>query len=58
MLEFVADQIGAAPDEFALYARREETRRDHVARLMMYMDRWRRSRGRATHPQWAGRGML
>src|SRR3546814_20554272 len=27
MLKYVADQIGAAPDEFALYARREENRR-------------------------------
>ncbi|ANV25347.1 Tn3 family transposase [Rhizobium pusense] len=38
MLKYVADQIGAAPDEFALYARREETRRDHMARLMVYLD--------------------
>lgn len=38
MLRYVADQIGAAPDEFALYARREETRRDHTARLMVYLD--------------------
>lgn len=38
MLKFVADQIGAAPNEFALYARREETRRDHMARLMVYLD--------------------
>lgn len=38
MLKFVADQIGAAPDEFTLYARREETRRDHMARLMIYLD--------------------
>ncbi len=38
MLKYVADQIAAAPDEFALYARREETRRDHMARLMVYLD--------------------
>jgi hypothetical protein len=38
MLKYVADQIGAVPDEFALYARREETRRDHRARLMGYLD--------------------
>ena len=38
MLKYVADQIGATPDEFALYARREETRRDHTARLMVYLD--------------------
>ena len=38
MLKYVADQIGATSEEFALYARREETRRDHTARLMMYLD--------------------
>lgn len=38
MLKYVADQIGAAPEAFSLYARREETRRDHTARLMMYLD--------------------
>ncbi|TKB29375.1 MAG: DUF4158 domain-containing protein, partial [Mesorhizobium sp.] len=34
MLKYVADQIGAAPAVFATYARREETRRDHIARPM------------------------
>lgn len=38
MLKYVADQIGAAPEAFSLYARREETRRDQTARLMMYLD--------------------
>ncbi|MCZ4292262.1 Tn3 family transposase [Hoeflea alexandrii] len=38
MLRHVADQIGAAPEAFALYARREETRRDHTARLMVYLN--------------------
>ncbi len=38
MLKYVADQIGAAPEAFSLYARRKETRRDHTARLMMYLD--------------------
>ncbi|MBA9031747.1 hypothetical protein HNR29_002302 [Rhizobium leguminosarum] len=41
MLRYVAEQIGAAPEAFALYARREETRRDHTdhtARLMVYLD--------------------
>ncbi len=38
MLKYVADQIGAAPEAFSLYARREETCRDHTARLMMYLD--------------------
>lgn len=37
MLKYVADQIGADP-KFALYARREETRRDHMARLMVYLN--------------------
>lgn len=38
MLRYVANQIGAAPEAFALYARREETRRDHTARLMVYLN--------------------
>jgi hypothetical protein len=38
MLTYVSDQIGVAPEAFALYARREETRRDHTARLMVYLD--------------------
>ena len=38
MLKYVADQIGADPTAFATYARREETRRDHIARLMIYLD--------------------
>lgn len=37
MLKYVAEQIGAEPSTFALYARREETRRDHAARLMAYL---------------------
>ncbi len=38
MLKYVADQVGADLGTFALYARREETRRDHTARLMVYLD--------------------
>ncbi len=38
MVRYVADQIGATPEAFVLYARRKETRRDHTARLMMYLD--------------------
>ena len=38
MLKYVADHIGADPTAFATYARREETRRDHIARLMIYLD--------------------
>lgn len=38
MLKHVADQVGAGLGTFALYARREETRRDHAARLMIYLD--------------------
>lgn len=37
MLRYVADQIGADLETFALYARRGETRRDHTARLMVYL---------------------
>ncbi len=37
MLKYVAEQIGADAGTFALYARREETRRDHIARLMVYL---------------------
>ncbi|MCV3211472.1 Tn3 family transposase [Mesorhizobium sp. YC-39] len=37
MLKYVAEQIGADAGKFALYARREETRRDHIARLMVYL---------------------
>lgn len=36
MLKYVADQIGADPCAFN--ARREETRRDHIARLMIFLD--------------------
>jgi hypothetical protein len=35
MLKYVAEQIGADPTAFTIYARREETRRDHVARPMI-----------------------
>jgi len=38
MLKYVADQIGADPTAFTTYARREETRCDHIARLMIYLD--------------------
>lgn len=37
MLKYVAEQIGADAGKFALYARREETRRDHIAGLMVYL---------------------
>lgn len=38
MLRYVADQIGVDPEVFSLYARRGETRRDHTAHLMVYLD--------------------
>jgi hypothetical protein len=38
MLRYVADQIGADQASFALYSRRDETRRDHAARLLVYLD--------------------
>ena len=37
MLKYVAEQLGADPGKFAHSARREETRRDHTARLMVYL---------------------
>lgn len=37
MLKYVAEQIGVDPGTFALYARREETRRYHTACLMVYL---------------------
>ncbi|WP_336814152.1 Tn3 family transposase [Bosea sp. MMO-172] len=38
MLNYVAEQINADPRQFDLYARREETRRDHIGRLLRYLD--------------------
>jgi TnpA family transposase len=38
MLKYVADQIAADPTAFITYARREETRRDHIGRLMIYLN--------------------
>ena len=37
MLNHVAEQVGADPASFELYARREETRMNHVARLLGYL---------------------
>ncbi|MFW8609882.1 Tn3 family transposase [Rhizobium beringeri] len=37
MLNYVAEQIGSAPGLFDLYARREETRRDHIGQLLRYL---------------------
>ncbi|GLS36521.1 hypothetical protein GCM10010869_21100 [Mesorhizobium tianshanense] len=44
MLKYVADQIGADPTMFTSYARREETRHDHIARLMIYLGVRKRNR--------------
>lgn len=38
MLNYIAEQIGADPASFDLYARREETRMNHVARLLRYLE--------------------
>ena len=38
MIRYVADQIGADPEAFVFYARREESRRDHTARLIVYLN--------------------
>lgn len=37
-LNYVAEQIDADPRLFDLYARREETRRDHIAHLLGYLE--------------------
>lgn len=38
MLNYIAEQIGAEPASFDLYARREETRMNHVAHLLRYLE--------------------
>ena len=38
MLHYVAEQIGADPASFEWYARREETRMNHVAHLLGYLE--------------------
>jgi hypothetical protein len=38
MLSYIAEQIGANPASFGLYARREETRMNHVAHLLSYLE--------------------
>ncbi|WQP06817.1 Tn3 family transposase [Sinorhizobium meliloti] len=38
MLNYIAEQIGADPASFDLYARREETRMNHIARLLGYLE--------------------
>src|SRR5271166_6165604 len=37
MLDFVAAQIGSAPEAFADYARRDETRWEHLGELQSYL---------------------
>ncbi|ESY78857.1 hypothetical protein X739_31140 [Mesorhizobium sp. LNHC220B00] len=37
MLKYLAEQIGADAGKFALFARRKETSRDHIACLMIYL---------------------
>jgi hypothetical protein len=38
MLSYIAEQIGANPASFDLYARREETRMNHVAHPLSYLE--------------------
>ncbi|MBB4339884.1 Tn3 family transposase [Rhizobium leguminosarum] len=38
MLNYIAEQIGADPASFDVYARREETRMNHVAHLLGYLE--------------------
>jgi hypothetical protein len=37
MLDYVAEQVGASSTAFSLYARREETRSNHIAHLLGYL---------------------
>ena len=37
MLHYVAEQLDADPASFRFYARREETRREHIAHLLSYL---------------------
>ncbi|WP_425374560.1 DUF4158 domain-containing protein [Mesorhizobium waimense] len=39
MLDYVAEQVGASSTEFRLYARREETRSNHIAHLLGYLQK-------------------
>ena len=36
MLNYIAEQLDADPESFRSYARREETRREHIAHLLSY----------------------
>lgn len=38
MLNYIAEQVGADPASFDLYARREQTRTNHVAHLLGYLE--------------------
>jgi TnpA family transposase len=37
MLNYIAEQLDADPESFRSYARREETRREHIAHLLSYL---------------------
>lgn len=37
VLHYIAEQLGADPDSFSVYARREPTRLEHVAHLLAYL---------------------
>ncbi|HMK90334.1 MAG TPA: DUF4158 domain-containing protein [Methylocystis sp.] len=54
MLAFIASQIGCDADEFASYARRDETRREHLGELQSYLAR-RNHPPRASRPCRAAR---
>lgn len=38
MLNYIAEQLDADPESFRSYARREETRREHIAHLLSYLE--------------------
>ncbi len=50
MLNYIATQINADARLFGLYARREETRRDHIAHLLRYLE-MRSPTGRTAVPR-------
>ena len=60
MIAFVAHQLGVAPADFADYAQRDQTRREHAVELQRYLalrrfglDDWRRCLRIGTDAAWA-----
>jgi hypothetical protein len=49
MLDYVAEQVGASSTAFRLYARREETRSNHIAHLLGYLQKRNASSARSSN---------